>query len=101
MFYKLTDITYEFLEPQELSSKTECVITAHLNNGNPDEVCTMDYKLVGIELNPNYMTSDRLYDLLRRHFLFNNVFGYETIVENFVMEFITLIRGWATNGDFK
>lgn len=89
--YDLTNITYEFIEPQELSSKTECVITSHLKT--KDITTTLDYKLVGIELNPNYLTTDRLYEKLRTHFLLNNVAEYENILENFVMEFITYIRG--------
>lgn len=100
ILYKLTDITYEFLEPQELSSETECVITAHLDT-NANTTATLSYKLAGIELNPNYLTTDRLYELLRRHFLSNNVIEYEVVLENFVMEFITLIRGWATNGGYQ
>lgn len=100
MLYKLTDITYEFLEPRELSSETECVITAHLDT-NANTTATLSYKLAGIELNPNYLTYNRLYDLLRRHFLLNDVVEYDTILENFVMEFITLIRGWITNGEAK
>lgn len=93
MLYKLTDITYEVLEPQELSSKAECVITAHLAT-NDDTTATLDYKLAGMELNPNYMTTDRLYELLRRHFLLNNVVEYEKILDDFVVYFITFIRGF-------
>lgn len=94
--YKLLNITYEFLEPQELSSPAECVIKLSLSGSNE-----LKYRLIGVELDPNYLTTDRLYELLRRHFLSNNVIEYEVVLENFVMEFITLIRGWATNGGYQ
>lgn len=86
--YKLKNITYRFLEPQELSDPAKCVITAYLDNGNPDEVSTLDYMLVGMQLNPNYMTSDRLFMLLEDHFIEHKVTDYIDKLDEFVVGFI-------------
>lgn len=86
--YKLKYISYKFLEPQELSDPTKCVITTHLDNGNPDEVSTLDYMLVGMQLNPNYMTTDRLFMLLEDHFIEHKVTDYIDKLDEFVVGFI-------------
>lgn len=86
--HKLKNITYHFLEPQDIEDLSKCVITAHLDNGNPDEVSTLDYMLVGIDLNPNYMTTDRLFMLLEDHFIEHKVTDYMDKLDDFVVRFI-------------
>lgn len=84
----LKHITYHFLEPQELSDPAKCVITTHLDNGNPDEDSTLDYMLVGMQLNPSYMTTDRLFMPLEDHFIEHKVTNYIDKLDEFVVGFI-------------
>ena len=88
--YKLTDITYEFLEPRELSSPTQCVITTHLSRDN--EPSYKSYKLTGVELNPDYMTTDRLYEVLSERLDEYGVTGFSDMLGNFVIDFVTCLR---------
>lgn len=90
MVYKLTDITYEFLEPQELSSPAECIITMHLSKDN--EPLYKSYKLTGVELNPDYMTTDRLYEALSERLDEYGITGFSDMLDAFVVGFVTYIR---------
>lgn len=90
MVYKLTDITYEFLEPQELSSPAECIITMHLSKDN--EPLYKSYKLTGVELNPDYMTTDRLYEALSERLDEYGITGFSDMLDAFVVGFVTHIR---------
>lgn len=90
MVYKLTDITYEFLEPRELSSPAQCIITMHLSRDN--EPLYKSYKLTGVELNPDYMTTDRLYEALSERLDEYGITGFADMLDDFVVGFITHIR---------
>lgn len=86
--YKLKNITYHFLEPQELSDPARCAIRTYLDNGNPDELCTLDYMLIGMQLNPDYMTTDRLFMFLEDHFIEHKVTDYMDKLDEFVVGFV-------------
>lgn len=88
--YKLNDITYEFLEPRELSSLAQCIITMHLSRES--EPLYKSYKLTGVELNPDYMTTDRLYEALSERLDEYEITGFSDILSDFVVDFITHIR---------
>lgn len=86
--YKLLNISYEFLEPQEFSSPADCVIKLSLSGSNE-----LKYKLIGAELDPNYMTTDRLYHTLFIELRKYRVTNFESMLNDFVVECITFIRG--------
>ena len=88
--YKLTDITYEFLEPRELSSPAQCIITMHLSKGN--EPLYKSYKLTDVELNSDYMTTDRLYEALSERLDEYEITGFSDMLDRFVIDFVTRIR---------
>lgn len=90
--YPLKNITYRFLEPKYLDEAVKCKITAHLDNDNPDGLSTIDYMLTGIELNPNFMTTDRLFMLLNDHYAEREVTDYTDKLEEFVVKFIQDLR---------
>lgn len=85
--YTLNKITYEFLEPYGLESPTVCIITAHLDNS-----FKLNYRLVGREVNPDCMTTDRLYELLSNYFTVNKIINFHSILDDFVVDFILRIR---------
>ena len=85
--YKLEEITYEFLEPKELEDPAECVITLNLSGSN-----ILKYKLIGIELDPNYMTTDRLYHTLFNELRKYRVTNFESMLDDFVVKFVLHIR---------
>lgn len=86
----ITHITYELVEPQ-IPNKPEYVITAHIETNN-DTTAKLNYKLMSIELDPDYMTTDRLYKLLANHYKSYNIRGFQTLLDDFVIEFILHIR---------
>ena len=88
--YKLSDISYEFLEPQELSSPAECVIKLSLSGSNE-----LKYKLMGAELDPNYMTTDRLYHTLFNELRKYRVTNFESMLDDFVVKFVSHIRQYS------
>lgn len=90
--YKLEKITYEFLEPQELEDPAECVITLNLSGFNQ-----LKYKLMGVELDPNYMTADRLYHILFNELRKYRVTNFESMLDDFVVKFILYIRQAETH----
>lgn len=87
----ITHITYELVEPQ-VSNKPEYVITAHIETDN-GTTAGLNYKLMSIELDPDYMTTDRLYELLANHYKSYNLRGFQTVLDDFTIEFISHIRG--------
>lgn len=90
--FKLQNITYYFLEPQELESPARCMVIATLDNDKSKGFSTLEYMLVGMQLNHNYMTTDRLFELLEEHFTKHKVTDYTDKLGEFVTGFIEHLR---------
>ena len=93
---KVVGITHEFRRTLDNPSKPICMINAHLQVDS-NTVLQCGYMLMRNELDPNYMTTDRLYELLSSHYKSCHFIGFETLLDDFVVEFITHIRGMTND----
>lgn len=85
----ITHITYELVEPQ-IPGMPEYVITAHIEINN-DTVVKLNYRLIGAKL--DYLTTGNLYRMLSIHYKSYGLRGFQTLLDNFTIEFISHIRG--------
>ena len=81
-----TNINYSF------SNKGECVITTQLESDTDDVFYYINFQLVGLQLDPNYMTTDRLNELLSNHYKSFNIKDFDTLLDEFIIDFITHIK---------
>ena len=81
-----TSINYSFSNPHE------CIITTQLVSDTDDGFYYINFLLVGLQLDPDYMTTDRLYELLSNHYKSFNIKDFETLLDDFVVDFIRLCR---------
>ena len=81
-----TSIDYSF------SNQHECVITTQLENDRNDEPSCIYFILEGLQLDPNYMTTDRLYELLSNYYNSFNIKDFDTLLDEFVVDFIRVCR---------
>ena len=77
-----TSINYSF------NSSRECVITTQLESDANDELYYINFTLVGLQLDPAYLTTDRLYELLSNHYKSFNIKDFDTLLDDFVVEFM-------------
>ena len=77
-----TGINYSFSNPRE------CVITTQLVSDLDDRFYYINFLLVGLQLDPNYMTTDRLYELLSNHYKSFNIKDFDTLLDDFVIDFM-------------
>ena len=81
-----TSINYSFNNPRE------CVITTQLVSDTNDELYYINFILEGLQLDPKYMTADRLYELLSNYYNSFNIKDFDTLLDEFVVDFIRLCR---------
>ena len=81
-----TNINYRFINPRE------CVITTQLETDRNDELYYINFTLEGLQLDPKYMTTDRLYELLSNHYNSFRVKDFDTLLDDFVVDFIRVCR---------
>ena len=81
-----TCINYSF------SNQHECVITTQLESDAKDEPYYIYFILEGMQLDPKYMTTDRLYELLSNYYNSFNIKDFDTLLDEFVVDFIRLCR---------
>lgn len=86
---KIDKITYEPLKT--LDNKLKYLINAE-SQTDDGKVQQVGYMLTGIELDPDYMTTDRLYELLYDYYESCRFCNFGPLLGDFVKEFITHIR---------
>ena len=72
-----TSINYSFSNPHE------CIITTQLVSDTDD-----GFYYINFLLDPDYMTTDRLYELLSNHYKSFNIKDFETLLDDFVVDFM-------------